>query len=67
MIVLQKAMEKSHLYKEDEFGIKNYNYGILGFLSLALFSLLNIVLGYVTFFTNATTPIPGYRILQASL
>ena len=49
MIILQYAMEKSQLYNVDEFGIKNYNYGILGFVSLAIFSLLNIILGYVTF------------------
>ncbi len=63
MIVLQKAMEKSHLYKMDEFGIKNYNYGILGFLSLALFSLLNIALGYVTFLAEisvANSPVQNY-------
>jgi len=57
MIVLQKAMEKSHLYKMDEFGVKNYNYGVLGFLSLALFSLLNIVLAYVAF--HAETSVTG--------
>lgn len=63
MIVLQKAMEKSHLYKEDEFGIKNYNYGILGFLSLVLFSVLNIVLGYVTFLAETgvlDSPVQNY-------
>jgi len=63
MIVLQKAMEKSHLYKEDEFGIKNYNYGILGFLSLVLFSILNIVLGYVTFLAETgvlDSPVQNY-------
>jgi len=63
MIVLQKAMEKSHLYKVDEFGIKNYNYGILGSLSLALFSLLNIVLGYVTFLAETSvldSPVQNY-------
>jgi hypothetical protein len=49
MIILQNAMEKSHLYKVDEFGVKNYNYGVLGGLSLALFSLLNVSLGYITY------------------
>ncbi len=49
MIILQNAMEKSQLYKVDEFGVKNYNYGILGLLSLSLFSVLNIILGYITF------------------
>lgn len=63
MIILQNAMEKSHLYKEDEFGIKNYNYGILGFLSLVLFSLLNIILGYVTFLAETSvldSPVQNY-------
>lgn len=53
MIVLQNAMEKSHLYKVDEFGVKNYNYGALGLLSLALFTVLNITLGYITFLAEA--------------
>jgi hypothetical protein len=63
MIVLQKAMEQSHLFKEDEFGVKNYNYGILGFLSLLLFSFLNIVLGYITFLAESSVvgaPVQNY-------
>ncbi len=56
-------MEKSHLYKVDEFGVKNYNYGVLGFLSLGLFTLLNMGLGYITFIaeTNVTgSPVQNY-------
>ncbi|MFT7006868.1 MAG: voltage-gated potassium channel [Colwellia sp.] len=63
MIILQNAMEKSNLYKVDEFGIKNYNYGILGFFSLAVFSLLNITLGYVTFLAEinaVNSPVQTY-------
>ena len=63
MIILQKAMEKSHLYHVDEFGIKNYNYGILGFVSLAVFTLLNVVLGYVTFIAETSvldSPVQTY-------
>jgi len=63
MIILQNAMEKSHLYKVDEFGIKNYNYGILGIFSLAVFSLLNIILGYVTFLAEISvdnSPVQSY-------
>ena len=63
MIILQNAMEKSNLYKVDEFGIKNYNYGILGFFSLAVFSLLNISLGYVTFLAEinaVNSPVQTY-------
>ncbi len=63
MIILQNAMEKSHLYNEDEFGIKNYNYGVLGVLSLILFSLLNIILGYVAFLAETSvlgSPVQNY-------
>jgi hypothetical protein len=54
MIILQNAMEKSQLYKVDEFGVKNYNYGVLGSLSLALFALLNVSLGYITYLAETS-------------
>ena len=63
MIILQSVMEKSQLYKVDGFGIKNYNYGILGFFSLAVFALLNIILGYVTFLAEVSvsgSPVQSY-------
>jgi hypothetical protein len=63
MIVLQSAMERSQLYKVDEFGVKNYNYGILGFMSLAVFSILNISLGYITFLAETSvlnSPVQNY-------
>tara|TARA_R110002050_G_scaffold12166_11_gene40250 strand:+ start:710 stop:1186 length:477 start_codon:yes stop_codon:yes gene_type:complete len=63
MIVLQNAMEKSQLYKIDEFGVKNYNYAVVGLLSLALFAILNIALGYVTFLAEtsvANSPVQNY-------
>lgn len=63
MIILQNAMEKSQLYHVDEFGIKNYNYGILGFVSLAVFTFLNVVLGYVTFLAETSvlnSPVQSY-------
>ena len=56
-------MEKSHLYKVDEFGIKNYNYGFLGFFSLGVFSLLNVILAYVTFLAEVgadNSPVQNY-------
>lgn len=63
MIILKIAMEKSNLYTVDEFGVKNYNYGILGFFSLAVFSILNITLGYITFLAEVNTidsPVQNY-------
>ncbi len=63
MIILQSAMEKSKLYRIDEFGIKNYNYTVLGVVSLAIFSLLNFSLGYLAFLAEIqvhTSPIKSY-------
>ena len=63
MVILQNVMEKSHLYKVDEFGIKNYNYGFLGFFSLGVFSLLNVILAYVTFLAEVgadNSPVQNY-------
>lgn len=56
-------MEKTNLYKLDEFGVKNYNYGILGLLSFAVFSVLNLSLGYVAYLaeiTVETSPVQTY-------
>ncbi|MGJ8690994.1 MAG: potassium channel family protein [Thalassotalea sp.] len=49
MIIFQKAMETSSLYKIDEFGVKNYRYAVIGFLSFSIFFSLNICLGYFTY------------------
>ena len=45
MIIVQKAMEKSHLYNVDGFGVKNYNYGFIAIASFILFFTLNLTLG----------------------
>lgn len=63
MIILQSAMEKSNLYKVDEFGVKNYNYGALGLLSVVLFALINMSLGYVAFVAETSvvgSPVKNY-------
>ncbi|TPH17341.1 two pore domain potassium channel family protein [Litorilituus lipolyticus] len=56
-------MEKTNLYRVDEFGVKNYNYGILGLLSFAVFSVLNLSLGYIAYLaeiTVETSPVQNY-------
>jgi len=63
MIILQSAMEKSNLYKVDKFGVKNYNYGVIGILSFGMFALLNIGLGYITFIAETAvtgSPVQNY-------
>ncbi len=57
MIILQNALEKSNLYKIDNYGVKNYNYGAIGVLSFFLFALLNAGLGYIAFI--AETAVTG--------
>ena len=44
MLVFQKTMEKTSFYKVDEFGVKNYRYAFIGFLSFSVFFSLNICL-----------------------
>ncbi|PKG81509.1 two pore domain potassium channel family protein [Colwellia sp. 75C3] len=56
-------MEKSNLFKVDEFGVKNYNYGILAVVSFALFAFINIGLGYITFVAETAvvgSPVKNY-------
>jgi hypothetical protein len=63
MIILQNAMEKSNLFKVDEFGVKNYNYGALGLLSVVLFAVINMSLGYITFVAETNivgSPVKNY-------
>ncbi len=63
MIVVQKTMEKSNLYQVDEYGVKNYNYGFIAFVSLTLFIFLNLTLGYVTYVAEVafeTSPVKNY-------
>jgi len=63
MIVVQKTMEKSNLYQVDEYGVKNYNYGFIAFVSLTLFVFLNLTLGYVTYTAEIAfeaSPIQSY-------
>ena len=63
MIILQNAMEKSNLFNVDEFGVKNYNYGILAIVSFTLFTLINVSLGYVTFVAESGvigSPVKNY-------
>ncbi|WP_246143547.1 potassium channel family protein [Colwellia echini] len=63
MILLQHAMEKSQLYRVDDFGVKNYNYGFIALLSFALFALINISLGYLTFMAETNvegSPVKTY-------
>lgn len=63
MFVLQSVFEKSKYYTVDEFGVKNYKYLPLGLMSMAVYSLLNILLGWLTYLAemnSAASPIKSY-------
>jgi hypothetical protein len=56
-------MNKSSLYQVDEFGVKNYKYSTVAVLSLLIFTLLNLSLGYVTYINEISvdgSPVQSY-------
>lgn len=64
MLLLQNAMEKSKLYKVDEYGVTNYNFAILSVMSFLLFMVVNASLGYLTFLSETSvigSPVETYR------
>lgn len=63
MIIFRNAMNKSSLYQVDEFGVKNYKYSTVAVLSLLIFTLLNLSLGYVTYINEISvdgSPVQSY-------
>ena len=64
MIVIKNIFEKSGFYTVDEFGVKNYSLGVISLFAVALFILLTMSLGYITYLAelgaeNAT--VESYR------
>ncbi len=56
-------MEKSNLYQVDEFGVKNYNFAVLGFSALLLISLVTLSIGYWTYLAETSvshSPVKTY-------
>ena len=49
MIIIQKVIEKSGFYHIDEYGVKNYNLGIISLFAIALFITLTLTFGYITY------------------
>lgn len=49
MAIFQKMLGSNKLYYIDEFGVKNYRYAAIGFMSFVIFFFLNISLGYITY------------------
>ncbi|CAH0539913.1 potassium channel family protein [Vibrio marisflavi] len=56
MGIIDKIVNKLGCYKIDEFGVKNYNYRVIGFLALLLYLLLTIFLGLIAFFAEVKAP-----------
>ncbi|MBU2871105.1 potassium channel family protein [Colwellia sp. E2M01] len=56
-------MEKSNFYRIDDYGVKNYNYGIITVLSFVIFAVINISLGYITYIAEleaTNSPVKNY-------
>ncbi|WP_252730719.1 potassium channel family protein [Colwellia sp. E2M01] len=63
MIIIKHAMEKSNFYRIDDYGVKNYNYGIITVLSFVIFAVINISLGYITYIAEleaTNSPVKNY-------
>lgn len=56
-------MEKTCLYKLDDYGVKNYNFFVLAFFLLLVMTLLTLSLGYVAYIFEIETsnsPVKSY-------
>jgi len=49
-------MEKTHLYKIDEYGVKNYNFFVLSSFLFMVMAALVVSLGYVAYIFEIETP-----------
>ncbi|WP_448556155.1 ion channel [Thalassotalea montiporae] len=49
MIVFKSIIEKSGFYNIDEYGVKNYNLGVISLFAIALFISLTLSFGYITY------------------
>lgn len=63
MLVVKSIMEKTHLYKIDNFGVKNYNFFVLTCFLFLVMAFLTFSLGHITFLfeiDNANSPVKSY-------
>lgn len=63
MLVLESVMEKTHLYRVDEYGVKNYNFAILAFFLFLVMAFLTISLGHIAYIfevENSNSPVKSY-------
>ncbi|WP_448211283.1 ion channel [Colwellia sp. MEBiC06753] len=49
MTLIRSIVEKSSFYNIDEYGVKNYHLGVISLFAVAVFILLTLTLGYVTY------------------
>ncbi|WP_286133427.1 potassium channel family protein [Colwellia sp. UCD-KL20] len=63
MLIFESVMEKTHLYKVDNFGVKNYNFLVLTCFLFLVMACLTLSLGHVTYIfeiENANSPVKTY-------
>ncbi|MCL9783304.1 potassium channel family protein [Vibrio sp. S4M6] len=56
MGIIDKIVNKLGFYDIDEFGVKNYNYRVIGLLALVLYIVLLLILGVITYFAEIGAP-----------
>ncbi|WP_245825470.1 potassium channel family protein [Pseudocolwellia agarivorans] len=63
MLIFESVMEKTHLYKVDNFGVKNYNFLVLTCFLFLVMACLTLSLGHITYIfeiENANSPVKTY-------
>lgn len=63
MIIFESVMEKTQLYKVDDYGVKNYNYTVLAIFLFLVMTGLTLSLGHITYIfeiDNPNSPVKTY-------
>lgn len=63
MIVFKSIMEKAHLYKVDNYGVKDYNFFVLSSFLFLVMAALALSLGHLTYLVeieNVNSPVKTY-------
>lgn len=63
MLVIESVMERTRLYKIDQYGVKNYNFYVLAFFLLLVMTFLTMSLGHLAYvfeIEHSNSPIKNY-------
>jgi len=63
VLIFESIMEKTHLYKIDNYGVKNYNFFVLACFLFLVMAFLTFSLGHITYvyeIDNPNSPVKSY-------